>query len=87
MRVNMTLNDELLQRIDNYANSNYMSRSSVVAFACNQFLMAHELQSLLVDMKRCFQKIAETGCCSEEQLAELARYQSLFDMVTKSDAK
>lgn len=87
MRVNMTLNDELIHRIDNYAKSNYMNRSSVVSFACNQFLMAHELQSLLVDMKRCFQKIAETGCCSEEQLAELARYQSLFDMVTKSDAK
>lgn len=86
MRINMTLADELLQRIDNYANSNYMSRSSVVAFACNQFLMAHELQSLLVDMKRCMQKIADTGCCSEEQLAELERYQSLFDIVTKSDA-
>ena len=52
MRVNMTLNDELLERIDNYAKSNYMSRSSVVSFACNQFLMANELQSLMVDMKR-----------------------------------
>lgn len=85
MRVNMTLNDELIHRIDNYAKSNYMNRSSVVSFACNQFLMAHELQSLLVDMKRCMQKIADTGCCSEEQLAELERYQSLFDIVTKSD--
>lgn len=33
MRVNMTLNDELLARIDNYSKSNYMIRSSVVSFA------------------------------------------------------
>lgn len=83
MRVNMTLNDELLKRLDTYAKANYMNRSSLVSFACNQFLMANELQSLMVDMKRAMQKIADCGTISDEQIKELEKFQMLCDMVTK----
>ena len=84
MRVNMTLNDELLERIDNYAKSNYMSRSSVVSFACNQFLMANELQSLMVDMKRALQTIANNETITDEQLKELEKFENLCDLMTKN---
>lgn len=84
MRVNMTLNDELLARIDNYAKSNYMSRSSVVSFACNQFLMANELQSLYVDMKRALQTIASKETITDEQLKEIEKFENLCDLMTKN---
>lgn len=87
MRVNMTLNDELLQRIDSYAKANYMNRSSVVSFACNQFLMANELQSLLIDMKRAMQKIAENGVCTDDQMKELEKFSALCELVTKQGAE
>ena len=81
MRVNMTLNDELLKRIDTYAKDNYMNRSSVVSFACNQFLTSVELSSLLVDMKRAIKKIADSGTCTAEQLKEFEKYEALCDIV------
>lgn len=84
-RVTMTLNDELLKRIDTYAKDNYMNRSSVVSFACNQFLTGVELTSLMVDMKRAVKKIADSGNCTEEQMKELEKYQSLCDMFVKGD--
>lgn len=84
MRVNMTLNDELLDRIDNYAKSNYMSRSSVVSFACNQFLVANELRSLLVDMKRALQTIANNESITDEQLKELEKFDNLCELMTKN---
>jgi len=80
MRVNMTLNDELLSRIDTYAKLNYMNRSSVVSFACNQYLLQMEMQSLLVDMKRAMQKIAETGTVTEEQLKQLEKVDMICEM-------
>ena len=83
MRVTMTLNDDLLKRIETYAKANYMNRSSVVSFACNQFLMANELQSLMVDMKRAMQKIADCGTVPEEQMKELEKFEMLCDMITK----
>lgn len=84
MRVNMTFNDELLERIDNYAKSNYMSRSSVVSFACNQFLVANELRSLLVDMKRALQTIANNETITDEQLKDLEKFDNLCDLMTKN---
>lgn len=83
MRVNMTLNNELLERIDNYAKSNYMNRSSVVSFACNQFLISNELQSLLVDMKRALQTIANKETITDEQLKELEKFENICDLMTK----
>ena len=79
----MTLNDDLLKRIETYAKANYMNRSSVVSFACNQFLMANELQSLMVDVKRAMQKIADCGTVPEEQMKELEKFEMLCDMITK----
>lgn len=87
MRINMTLNDELLKRIDNYAKSNYMSRSSVVSFACNQFLMANELQSLMIDMKRALQTIANKETITDEQLKELEKFENLCDLITKNQTE
>ena len=83
MRVNMTLNNELLERIDNYGKSNYMNRSSVVSFACNQFLISNELQSLLVDMKRALQTIANKETITDEQLKELEKFENICDLITK----
>lgn len=84
MRVNMNLNDELLERIDNYAKLNYMNRSSVVSFACNQFLMANEMQSLIIDMKRALQVIANNENISAEDLKELEKYENLCDLLIKN---
>ncbi|WP_407427296.1 hypothetical protein [Treponema sp.] len=84
MRVNMNLNDELLERIDNYAKLNYMNRSSVVSFACNQFLMANEMQSLIIDMKRALQVIANNENISADDLKELEKYENLCDLLTKN---
>lgn len=80
MRVNITLNDELLSKIDTYAKSNYMNRSSVVSFACNQFLLQNELQSLLIDVKRAMQKIADTGSVTQEQLNQLEKVVTICEL-------
>jgi metal-responsive CopG/Arc/MetJ family transcriptional regulator len=83
MRINLTLNNELLERVDTFAKSNYMTRSSVVAFACNQLLLQNELSSLLVSMKRAFETIAENGSCTDEQMKELDKFAELVELFAK----
>lgn len=87
MRVNMTINDDLLARIDTYAKANFMSRSSVVGFACNQFLVQHELQSLLVDMNRAMRKIADEGNLDDEQLKQIEQWNSMMRLLTMTAAE
>ena len=52
-KVQISIDDGLLARIDDYADSNYMSRSGLITFATNQFLSTAQMVmniSILMDM-------------------------------------
>lgn len=38
MKINISIDDDLLKNIDDYADSHYMSRSGFISFACVQHL-------------------------------------------------
>lgn len=38
MKVQVSLDEKLVERIDNYAFANYMSRSGLISFATTQYL-------------------------------------------------
>lgn len=67
MKVTMNLNDELVERIDKYAKTNYMTRTSVISFAASQFLMTQEVPALMSNVNQAMIKIAQTGEITEEQ--------------------
>ena len=66
MKVNITFNDDLMKRIDDYADRNYMSRSGLISFAVTQFLNGQQMIGAVQDMSVCMRKIAETGQLDEE---------------------
>ena len=66
MKVNITFNDDLMKRIDDYAERNYMSRSGLISFAVTQFLNGQQMIGAVQDMSVCMRKIAETGQLDEE---------------------
>lgn len=79
----MTLNDELLAKIESYAKTNYMNRSSVVSFACNQFLLTEETRAVLFEMKNALKVIAEKGTITDEEQKELDKFNLLVSMLSK----
>lgn len=66
MKVNITFNDDLMKRIDDYADRNYMSRSGLISFAVTQFLNGQQMISAVQDMSVCMRKIADSGQVDEE---------------------
>lgn len=71
MKVQISLDDKLMERIDGYAEQNYMSRSGLISFACTQFLNQADVVRAIVDMGVCMNKIAEKGMVDEETMKEL----------------
>lgn len=71
MKVNVTVNDDLMKRIDEYAERNYMTRSGLISFATTQFLNGQQLVSAVQDMSICMRKIAENGTLDEETKQKL----------------
>ena len=71
MRVNMSIPEELVRRLDDYARANHMSRSALTCFACSQFLMAHEIRATLSAVRSAMESIAETKELTEEQAKQM----------------
>lgn len=81
MKVNITLNDELLSRIDNYADANYMSRSGLMSLACTQFLNQAEVMMLVKDMSLAMRKIADNGNIDDESMRQLEDIERLCKLI------
>lgn len=79
-RVNMNINDDLLARIDGYADKNYMTRSAVMCFAVNQFLIAQETKEFYQTMLQLMREFAMRGTLNEEQKQILAQVESACNL-------
>lgn len=82
MKVNITLDDELMHRVDQYADENYMSRSGFISLACVQYLNTQEAFRLVKQMSVTLKKIAEDGAVDAETRRELDDYERICRMLT-----
>lgn len=81
MKVNVTLDDKLMERIDNYADANYMSRSGLISFATNQFLNQVEVIGMVKDMSLAMRKIADTSNIDHETMEKLEDLERICKMI------
>lgn len=81
MKVTVTMDDKLMQRVDAYADENYMSRSGLLSLATTQFLNAAEVTKAVTDMALCMRKIADTGKIDHETQEQLEDFERLAQML------
>ncbi|NLB32785.1 MAG: hypothetical protein GX818_03335 [Tissierellia bacterium] len=77
MKVNITVDDALMERIDNYAKKNYLSRAGLMALACNDYINAREVMMLVKDMALAMRKIADTGNFDDETIKQLEDFERI----------
>lgn len=84
MKVNVTLDDELMARIDDYADRNYMSRSGLISLATTQYLNTNEMVLAISDMAVAMRKIADTGKIDHETVEQLEDFERLAKMMIET---
>lgn len=82
MKVNITLDDELLQRADDYADRNYMSRSGLLSLALTSFLNSNEMMLAIKDMSVSIRKIADQGTVDDATLQQLEDFERLSKLIS-----
>lgn len=80
MKVQISINDELLERADNFADENYMSRSGLIAQALNQYLTQAEVAIAVKNMSLALRKIADTGQLNDETIKQFEDYERIAKM-------
>lgn len=81
MKVQITCDDELMKRVDAFADENYMSRSGLFSLAVAQYINAQEVTKAIKEMAVAMKKIADTGKVDHETMEELEDFQRLANML------
>ena len=61
MKVQISVDDELMKRVDTFADENYMSRSTLFTIAVTQYVNQQDVTKAIKDMAVAMKKIADTG--------------------------
>lgn len=81
MKLGITLDDNLVSRLDAYSEENYLSRSGCISLALTQYLNAAEVTKAITDLAISMRKIADTGKISAEQREQLEDFERLAKML------
>lgn len=81
VKINISLDDELLQRVDNYAEENYLNRSSLISLAATQFLNSADVTKAVCDLALAMRKIADTGTVDESTRKQLEDFERISKML------
>ena len=80
-KINITMNDDLLEKVDTCADDLYTSRSGLITIACANYIHSLEMQELIKTMAVAVQKIADQGTVDEETqetINDIERLAKLF---------
>lgn len=81
-KVQVTLDDKLLERIDTYADENYMSRSGLVSLSVTQYLNYADITRAVKDLSLAMRKIADKGTVDHETMEQLEDFQRIAEYLT-----
>ena len=80
MKIMISVDDELLKKVDDYADQNYMSRSAVFQQGANQILRTDEMSRAIVNLSIAMQRVADTGEMDEKTRKEVEDMKALAAM-------
>lgn len=81
-KINISIDDDLLKRVDNYADDNYTSRSGLISTSLVEYLNAREMITAVRKLNITLEKMSENGNCDEETMKELESFTRLANMLT-----
>lgn len=82
MKVQISVDDELMKRVDTFADENYMSRSTLFTIAVTQYVNAQDVTKAIKEMAVAMKKIADTGKVDHKVMEELEDFQRLAKMLS-----
>lgn len=82
LKTTLTFPPELMNRIDAYCRSHYLTRSGFVQMASVNFLDAHDMASAMQELVKIVRDLSENSENPDpEKLAQLEEIQKMFDVV------
>lgn len=86
MKVNITLDDELMKEVDDFAEKNFMSRSGLLSLAVTQYINANKAVFAMQDLALAMRKIADTNEMDDDTKEKLDDFERTAKFLMGSGA-
>jgi len=83
-KLQVSIDDELLKKIDKYSETMYMSRSGFISYAAAQVINSNAVMVAITDISLAMKKIADTGVISDDERQQLEDFERVIKMITSS---
>ena len=80
VKVQITLEEELLEQVDNYCDKNYMNRSWLISQALVKVLNEQKVIDSLADISVSIKTVTESGELDDETRREFEKFEALCTM-------
>ena len=80
-KIQISINDDLLRRVDEYADHTYNTRSGTITLALSQLLASDEVIRAISSMALTMRKISDEGKVDEETMQKLKEFELLANML------
>lgn len=80
-KINITIDEDLIKRADNFADDNYMSRSGLFSLAVTQYLNQNDVVRYVRDISLAMKKIADNKDLSEDEINQLKDFENFSKML------
>lgn len=81
-KVQISIDDKLLDRIDCYADENYITRSGLISMGMSEYLNSRETMRLIKNLNVAVQRIADQGAVDEDTMRQLEDFERLCKIIT-----
>lgn len=83
-KVQISIDNDLLARIDKYADSNYMSRSGFISLATSQYLQSADTVKAIKELTACMRRIADNGNIDAQSKKELEEFETFARLLAEN---
>ena len=81
-KVQISIDDKLLDRIDSYADENYITRSGLISMGMSEYLNSKETMRLIKNLNVAVQRIADQGTVDDDTMRQLEDFERLCKIIT-----
>lgn len=81
-KVQISIDDKLLDRIDCYADENYITRSGLISMGMSEYLNSKETMRLIKNLNVAVQRIADQGTVDDDTMRQLEDFERLCKIIT-----
>ena len=83
-KINISIDDDLLQRTEHLAKQMYLSKSGLISLSLTQFIAQNAMVNAITDLSVTMRKIAEEGQIDEQSRKELEDFERLVKILTQT---